>query len=193
MGGLLARPNVTLSIKQTAHFLKGDRKRLASPKTEINFTLAPCLTEVDISLSDRLSAILSESPFTTADEQQCKDQSSSTEVPKINLTIESECLDVRLRFPIADLRPRHHPNRTRWWERNVRPDFLLINFIGMRLTSNLPCSYDISSKHINGFYFVSKIKSYFIKRVFQIQSYKKKCIGKRNQSQHRGGQSQHVR
>lgn len=159
MGGLLARPDVTLSIKQTAHFIKGDRKRLAPPKTEINFTLAPCLAEVDISISDRLSAILSDSPFTTGDAgQPHKDQSSSTEVPKINFTIDAESMDVRLRFPIADLRPRHDPNRNRWWERNVRPDFLLINFVGMKLTSSFPSSYEISSHHINGFYYVSKIK-----------------------------------
>lgn len=140
---------------QTAHFLKGDRKRLAPPKTEINFTLAPCLAEVDISISDRLSAILSDSPFTTGEGQPCKDQSSSTEVPKIFVTIDSESMDVRLRFPIADLRPRHDPDRNRWWERNVRSDFLLINFVGIKLTSNFPSSYEISSQHINGFYYVS--------------------------------------
>lgn len=59
------------------------------------------------------------------------------------------------RFPIADLRPLHDPERIKWWEKNVRPDYLMFTLTNMTLVFSLPTTIDIIAHEIDAFYYVS--------------------------------------
>lgn len=146
------RPDITMGVKQITQIVQRSRstnmRHLVPPKTEITFTLAPCLTEIDISISDRLIALFSASPFYGDTNAHIP----PNDVPNIDIKIDSECIDVKLRFPIADLRPRHDPNRIRWWERNVRNDYLLLQLCNTKIGYGLPSSINITSSDVNIYY-----------------------------------------
>ncbi|XP_037027616.1 autophagy-related protein 2 homolog B [Bradysia coprophila] len=149
--GLPESPEVTINIRQITHTLRGSGgKRLETPKTEISFSLAPCTTDIDISIIDRLHTLFDASPFSAP--TVIGSCSNGTKTSKLNVKVDCQTLDVRLRFPVADLRPIHDPGRLPWWKRNVRPDFLLFNFIQMRFSFTLPATYIMETNELNLFY-----------------------------------------
>lgn len=101
VGGLPKRPEITIGIKQTTHLLRSSSgsTKFGAPRTEVNFSLAPCLLEFDISILDRLNAILNSSPFQSRDVgtpiEECSGKKHS--MPKTDLVIESSSIDVILR------------------------------------------------------------------------------------------------
>lgn len=100
-GGTLAkRPEITMLLKQTTNIL-GSSFGLTyeAPKTEISFIIAPCLSEFDISIIDRLSPIFNGSPFTSTNDNVANESSIHQTTPA-NLflfTLESSSIDIRLR------------------------------------------------------------------------------------------------
>lgn len=99
--GLPIRPEITIGIKQTTHLLRSasGNTRFAAPKTEINFSLASCLLEIDISILDRMNAIFNSCPFDALDAEtpidDCISKKHST--PKTDVVFESPSIDVILR------------------------------------------------------------------------------------------------
>uniref|UniRef100_A0A182K4W6 Autophagy-related protein 2 n=1 Tax=Anopheles christyi TaxID=43041 RepID=A0A182K4W6_9DIPT len=164
------RPEINVSFEQSCNALRGTSgKRFSPPRTKIHIMMAPFLTEFDITILDRLSSLLYQSPFAS---YYRNTGSSSTAVPspsspsvstgrsskleaKTDLQLESLAVDFRLRFPIPDLRPIHDPQRVPWWRRNVRPDFLLLKLEMVRTGIALKPHpvYDISANEIKLFYY----------------------------------------
>ncbi|XP_017466470.1 PREDICTED: autophagy-related protein 2 homolog B [Rhagoletis zephyria] len=119
----------------------------------IDIALQKCELEVDISIYDRLSAILGPSPFATFSSYNTRCYYSKQETQKLTLTtnLTSTSLEVKVRFPIFDARPIHDPNRVPWWQQNVRRDFLLIsfNYVSIKIVSGV-C--ELLSNELNVYY-----------------------------------------
>lgn len=91
-----------MGIKQTCHIMRGhDRTRLAPPKTELSFTLAACVTEIDLSMLDRLTAVFNADPFAVDDQNERdgaeKAKTVDKPVPKFELKVECCSVDASLR------------------------------------------------------------------------------------------------
>ncbi|XP_039964190.1 autophagy-related protein 2 homolog A [Bactrocera tryoni] len=118
----------------------------------VNIALQNCRIELDISIYDRLSAILAPSPFAAYSSEhgsQFVKQESSKLTFITNLT--STAMELILRFPIYDARPIHDPNRVPWWQKNIRPDYMIISldhacmkFVGGK--------FDILTNELNAYY-----------------------------------------
>ncbi|XP_053671919.1 autophagy-related protein 2 homolog A [Anopheles nili] len=176
------RPEISVSFEQSCNALRGTSgKRFSPPRTKIHVMMAPFLTEFDITILDRLSSLLYQSPFASYYRSSGGSSHSSTNVPspatgpmpstatpgrsrleaKTDLQLESFAVDFRLRFPIPDLRPIHDPQRVPWWRRNIRPDFLLLKLELVRtvITLNPHPIYDISANEIKLFYHEAEPKT----------------------------------
>lgn len=97
--------------------------------TDVNIELAQCNLEFDISIIDRLGALLAPSPYSKQKQMISQLDDSEVAAP-LNTKINLSCtkLDVNLRFPIVDLKPAHDTHRVPWWKQNIRTDFLLVAF-----------------------------------------------------------------
>lgn len=123
-------------------------------------TLGVSKVDFDISIFDRLNAMFS-SPFSrfmsgeACGQDYVNDLSPSSQrivQSKSKIKIQSECLSLVLRFPIVDLRPIHDPEKRPWWQRNVRPDFIVIKFSDFQLNFISPSTYDVLAHEINVLY-----------------------------------------
>lgn len=95
-----------MGIKQTCHIMRGhDRSRLAPPKTELSFTLSPCVTEIDLSMFDRLTAVFNADPFAVDDEHGGPTAEKQTvgekPAPKFELKVECSSVDASLRLVLG--------------------------------------------------------------------------------------------
>ncbi|XP_052865344.1 autophagy-related protein 2 homolog A [Anopheles cruzii] len=170
------RPEIAISFEQSCNALRGGTgggKRFSPPRTKIHVTMAPFLTEFDITLLDRLSSALYQAPFATYYHAHSARTPTVSSTPvdspstnrskmeaKTELHLESLEVDFRLRFPIPDLRPIHDPQRVPWWRRNVRPDYLLLKLDQVRtvVTLNPHPLYDISANAIKLLYYETDSK-----------------------------------
>ncbi|XP_037072361.1 autophagy-related protein 2 homolog B-like [Pollicipes pollicipes] len=118
-------------------------RHTTSPAVSVRLRLAACASEVDVSLADRLSALLSPaagpvrrgtSPtggeHAHVSKQQCfndaMDDTAGSAEAKVDVQVTAPAIAVKLRFPIPDLRPLSDMKRPPWWCRHVRPDWLLL-------------------------------------------------------------------
>lgn len=161
-GSLPSRPEIMANYKQTRQIIKTSAgKRLAPPKTEVNISLSPCEMEFDISILDRISAVLYREPFSighlkmTSMDQESSAPPRSKGESKTEIKFDSSQFDFKLRFPVADLRPIHDPQRIPWWSRNVRPDYLLLHFQQLSFIYLFPSTFSIQANQIDVFYYVS--------------------------------------
>ncbi|KAL1379044.1 hypothetical protein pipiens_003861, partial [Culex pipiens pipiens] len=162
------RPEITIQFKQTCNAIKGSNgKRFAPPKTELHFSLAPFLSEFDITILDRISSLIYHFPFATYYTQTTPVNSPDSPTgtsrkfePKTELHLDAPSIDFRLRFPIPDLRPIHDPQRIPWWRRNIRPDFILVKLQQVRVNIGLTPHplYDIAANEIQLFYHETELK-----------------------------------
>ncbi|XP_055908295.1 autophagy-related protein 2 homolog B isoform X2 [Eupeodes corollae] len=132
------RPEMIIQMKTTTPSLNPQsrkRKVPIPPRTEFDISLDKCTVELDISIYDRLSAIFCSSPFSadTPPIEEIKKNESRHLDPIKEFNVTSPIMQLRLRFPIADSRPVHDPNRVPWWKQNVRPDLLLLSFYQIRM------------------------------------------------------------
>ncbi|GAB0095176.1 Autophagy-related protein 2 [Sergentomyia squamirostris] len=156
-GGLARRPDITVNVHKLEKIRhRGGVVRYSLPITTINCVLATCHTEIDISMYDRLKAVLDDTPF--YDESGVASNvdfrpSAREPTTTTTLVITSQCTDLKLRFPIPDLRPLHDPQRVPWWRRNVRADFLTLRLHAMKFTNVSSTGYKVEAKEIHMFYF----------------------------------------
>ncbi|XP_059616173.1 autophagy-related protein 2 homolog B-like [Phlebotomus argentipes] len=152
--GLACRPDIVVNVHKLEKIRhRGGAVRYSLPITTINCVLASCNTEIDISIYDRLKAVLDETPFDGVSSNV--DYRTSAKEPTQTTTtivVASQCVDLKLRFPIPDLRPLHDPQRVPWWRRNVRPDFLTLRLHGMKMTNVATSGYKVEAREIHMFY-----------------------------------------
>ncbi|XP_032665002.1 autophagy-related protein 2 homolog A isoform X2 [Odontomachus brunneus] len=137
----LAFPNKTnyrMRFKYTEKAVRhAHSTRFTHPRTEIDIQLETCRSEIDITIIDRISAVLNPQPICTGnpvvntrDNQQTSfDQAvDNTTLPdsRVDVKISSSSCTIKLRFPVPDLRPLHDMNRAPWWKRSVRSDYILL-------------------------------------------------------------------
>ncbi|KAK9884101.1 hypothetical protein WA026_005041 [Henosepilachna vigintioctopunctata] len=124
---------------------KNLRKKI--PRTDINIILAECSAEIDITIIDRISALL-QSPKvcvivkkSTYNPWAAHSNALNTESQKsvTNLKIQSRYMEVKLRFPVLDFRPSLDANKIPWWKRNVGPDYLLLSCQDISFQTSFDC------------------------------------------------------
>lgn len=125
-------PDVNLTFKHLDKTTKsGINVKKNGSRTEVVLRLQRCLLELDITIIDRMNALLNAQPICPTDvatpPPTYLDLKAGTQAEsKAEVRIESESLCVRLRFPISDYRPLNDLNRLEWWKRNLRSDFLAL-------------------------------------------------------------------
>lgn len=173
---LPSRPEIMVNYKQTRAIQRTTSgKKLAPPKTEFNVSLARAEMELDISIMDRTSAVLYKRPFSIShiegnDSARSGGNKSSSGDAKTEVKIDCSQFDFKLRFPIADLRPIHDPQRVPWWSRNVRQDFLRMHLQQLNFTYNIPAWFGVQANQIDLYYYVSIgniiLKFYLFQEIF---------------------------
>lgn len=152
------QPEVSISMEKTFYVMKGSTgKQFIAPRLNLGITLGVAKFDFDISIFDRLNALFS-SPFSCflldsmSNEDPVNELSPSSQKfvqSKSKIKIQSECLSLVLRFPVVDLRPLHDPDKRPWWQRNVRPDFLILKFTDFQLNFISPSTYDVMAHEIH--------------------------------------------
>lgn len=160
-GGLPSRPEIQVNYKCTRATTKSSGvRKLAPPKTEVTITLASCLTELDISIVDRISVILYQMPFNTEHlnletELDSPVGSRKSQEPKTELKVECSNYELKVRFPKADLRPIHDPQRGPWWSRKIHQEFLKIHVYQLNAMYTLPTTLTIAANQFDVDFFES--------------------------------------
>ncbi|XP_015509682.1 autophagy-related protein 2 homolog B [Neodiprion lecontei] len=135
--------------------------KFAHPRTEIDIQLEECRSELDITIVDRISAVLNPHPICTsthpvtasrdAVNQQAlfyqAVESPSLPDSKVDVKISSPICMIKLRFPVPDLRPLHDMNRTPWWKRSVRPDFVTLELTDAQVHSCMESRNHCQARH----------------------------------------------
>lgn len=89
--------------------------------TNLEITIKECEIELDITIIDRLSALIN-LPLFSQSNNSYKMQPRHTTHFAINIP-SANC---KLRFPIPDFTPLYDPSRVPWWKRNVRSDYMTL-------------------------------------------------------------------
>lgn len=144
------------------------------PKSELSLVLGGLLCELDVSIVDRLKALLDPQPVFMNDasnmqsrmfrscnpslvNQQAVFTQALEDTPALEqpVTIHVTCpsLTVVLRFPIPDLRPA--VDRRPWWKQSLRKERLTLDFSAVEFNTCLsgseqPCKYNFSFKEMHG-------------------------------------------
>ncbi|XP_029191275.2 LOW QUALITY PROTEIN: autophagy-related protein 2 homolog A-like [Acropora millepora] len=144
------------------------------PKAELSVELGNLLCEFDVSIMDRLTALLDPQPvfvnqpsnmqsrmFRSCNPSLVNQQAVFTQamedspVVEQPFTIHLTCpsLTVVLRFPIPDLRPTM--DRRPWWKQALRKERLTFEFSAVEFNtshsgSEQPCNYNFSFKELQG-------------------------------------------
>ncbi|XP_032229224.2 autophagy-related protein 2 homolog B isoform X2 [Nematostella vectensis] len=146
------------------------------PKTELSLELGKLCSEVDITIIDRLAAIIypeslysTQSPTQhsrmfkslnpTSYNQQVVFTQALDEGPvndqRLNVSLSCPELSVMLRFPIPDLRPV--VERRPWWKQAVRDESLLLVFSAFKFntvvcSADPAASYELRFQQMDGYY-----------------------------------------
>ncbi|XP_063919299.1 autophagy-related protein 2 homolog B isoform X2 [Zophobas morio] len=152
-----AKPSLKLIFK---HLEKTTKSSKTGPKTDLLFALNKCTVELDITIVDRISALLNPQQICVVAKPSnpwaadVTSQLASDNESKIDVRVTSPVMTLKLRFPIPDFRPPHDMNKTPWWKRHVRPDFLSFVLTGMSfqtclLTNQTVQDYTLKCKSLN--------------------------------------------
>nr|CAI5847822.1 unnamed protein product [Callosobruchus analis] len=164
-----AKPSLRLSFKHVEKSSKsGSMKRSYGPRSEISLALNKCTMEFDITIIDRLTALLNRpticliertkyNPWTSGTIPAPLEPLNTTE-SRLDVKISSSCINLKLRFPIPDFRPPHDMNRMPWWKRNVRPDYLSFILTEATFFTSLQTNqgfkeYSVHSRGLDIFYY----------------------------------------
>ncbi|GJQ70529.1 Atg2, partial [Trypoxylus dichotomus] len=162
-----SKPCVTLTFKHTERTAKSGVSRHSSmPKTDLSFTFNNCIAEVDITIIDRICALLNPLPVCVIQKptQNVWNVPSTAGVAsnqaeyKMDIKVMSPSATIKLRFPMPDFRPQHDLQRTPWWKRNVRQDFLSFQLTDMEMhtilqSGQLSQKYSLECRSIDVFYY----------------------------------------
>ncbi|KAL1512538.1 hypothetical protein ABEB36_002120 [Hypothenemus hampei] len=130
-----SNPNLYLKFKHVQQMHNRGTERKRGPKTELFMVLDRCTVDFDVSIIDRLTSVLYYPKICTTLLNETgiyanKPVSSSipTTAKKFMRDLKVSCplLNFKLRFPIPDLRPATDMSKSFWFERNVRPDFMVL-------------------------------------------------------------------
>ncbi|XP_017011683.2 autophagy-related protein 2 homolog A [Drosophila takahashii] len=141
--GYHIRPEIV--ITQSSSFMFKQNHNRCSNKIECS--LDECTAELDISIYDRLGALFGCSPFSrdSANAASYPEDPSQTE-----FSVKCENLRLHLRFPVVDGRAANDPQKIPWWQKNVRRDFLALEFRCLAITCRSQIS--IVSDELDAFY-----------------------------------------
>ncbi|KAH8378608.1 hypothetical protein KR009_000261 [Drosophila setifemur] len=141
--GYHIRPEIVLTQSSSSMFKQNHNRST----NKIECSLDECTAELDISIYDRLGALFGRSPFAgdTKPAESYPEDPSQTE-----LSVKCQNLRLHLRFPMVDGRPATDPQKIPWWRKNVRRDFLAIEFQGLVITARSQIS--IVSDELDAFY-----------------------------------------
>ncbi|XP_043221446.1 autophagy-related protein 2 homolog A-like isoform X2 [Amphibalanus amphitrite] len=149
---VLSEGALTLTVRHSQPLVN---RHSASSAVNVRLKLAPCRTEVDISLTDRLATLLNPAPRDPAHrvttpssveradvtKQQCfnaaMDDRAGGGESRVDVHVSAPLVDVQLRIPIPDLRPLSDMDRPSWWQRHVRPDSFHIRLRDASVRSTL--------------------------------------------------------
>ncbi|KAG7200135.1 hypothetical protein KM043_000574 [Ampulex compressa] len=133
--------------------------KFAHPRTEIYIQMEPCKTEIDITIVDRICAILNRQPICICNPaSNPRDTNQQTlfyqavESPalpdsRIDIKVSSPSCRIKLRFPIPDLRPLHDMNRAPWWKRSVRSDYMILDLTDAQIHSSMESRCHYLARH----------------------------------------------
>ncbi|XP_043525615.1 autophagy-related protein 2 homolog B isoform X2 [Frieseomelitta varia] len=142
--------------------------KCTDPYTTVDIELEPCKSEVDITIIDRICALLNPQPICVCNPvSNNKNTNQQTlfyqaiESPILSdfaaiINISSSHCTIKLRFPIPDLRPLHDMNRAPWWKRSVRTDYMILKMADAQIHSR---PHSIFSKN----------RPHSVKKHFEIQ------------------------
>ncbi|KAH8349644.1 hypothetical protein KR084_003244 [Drosophila pseudotakahashii] len=142
--GYHIRPEIV--ITQSSSFMFKQNHNRCTNKIECS--LDECTAELDISIYDRLGALFGCSPFSRDSapaSTSYPDDPSQTE-----FSVKCENLRLHLRFPVVDGRAANDPHKIPWWQKNVRRDFLALEFRCLVVTCRSQIS--IVSDELDAFY-----------------------------------------
>ncbi|KAK7872956.1 hypothetical protein R5R35_004266 [Gryllus longicercus] len=173
--GFPGEPSLRLQYKfheRVVH--QGHNKRSMHPRTDIYIALQTCSSEIDVSIVDRITAVLNPQPlcrrnvnkFAMSGGKSGVNQHSgfyqAVEVPsspdcKTSIKVSSPFLSLKLRFPTPDLRPIHDMDRPPWWKRSVRKDFLTFELTDASFSTTMDSHeasqrYEIQCREIHGLF-----------------------------------------
>ncbi|KZC06215.1 Autophagy-related protein 2 like protein B [Dufourea novaeangliae] len=129
------------------------------PCTEIDIELEPCKSEVDITIVDRICALLNPQPICVcnpvSNNKNINQQTlfyQAVESPTLSdfsavINVSSSQCTIKLRFPIPDLRPLHDMNRAPWWKRSVRTDYMILKLTDAQIHSSVKSHPHSVAKH----------------------------------------------
>ncbi|XP_044263557.1 autophagy-related protein 2 homolog A isoform X3 [Tribolium madens] len=158
-----AKPSLKLMFKYLVKTTKNSLTK-GGPKTEFMLSLHKCVLELDVTLIDRISALLNPqpicvvakptNPWTNNVTTHLMNDSNET---KFDIRVNSPLMTVKLRFPIPDFRPPHDMNKTPWWKRHVRADFLSLVLTGASFQTSFQANqtvqdYTLECRSLNIFY-----------------------------------------
>lgn len=127
--GYQIRPEITMSFTSSNSIQTKKNSR-----SNIEIILEENVLEFDITIIDRLGSFFVPSPYKTSQKKAHANQNrDDVAVNKTEFSINSAVIDIKLRFPIVDLRPLHDPHRVPWWKQNIRSDYLLLRFADFKL------------------------------------------------------------
>ncbi|XP_031843330.1 autophagy-related 2 [Nomia melanderi] len=133
--------------------------KYAHPCTEIDIELEPCKSEVDITIVDRICALLNPQPICVCNpvskNKNINQQTlfyQAVESPALSdfaaaINVSSSQCTIKLRFPIPDLRPLHDMNRAPWWKRSVRTDYMILKLTDAQIHSTMKTHPHSVTKH----------------------------------------------
>ncbi|KAG7163547.1 autophagy-related protein 2 homolog A-like [Homarus americanus] len=170
-------PKLRISISQSQNMTPtGRTRRMSTPKLDIKVNLGDCVSEIDMSIVDRISALINrqevctkateevfspELPPSYINNQACFKQTldDATLHPetRVNVKVFSSSLTVKLRFPIPDLTPTSNMDRVPWWKRNIRKDVLSLVLQDFEFVTTIDphmpySSYEIRSSDIHVYF-----------------------------------------
>ncbi|KAK3878072.1 hypothetical protein Pcinc_017284 [Petrolisthes cinctipes] len=142
--GGLVEPKLKVNITKSENLApRGRTRKMSIPKLDVKVTLGDCTSEIDMSIVERIDALINrqevctkatEEPFSPelppsyinnqACFKQTLDDATIHPETKVNIRACASSLTVKLRFPVPDLRPTSNLNKVPWWKRNIRKDIL---------------------------------------------------------------------
>ncbi|CAG0883695.1 unnamed protein product [Darwinula stevensoni] len=124
------KTDIRLDVTYTEYLIPAHHRQ-GRPHLQLRFDFAPFTSEVDISITDRLGALLwtqllpKKNVESTGTLHDMISDPAPGHITSIQIVFSSAKL--HFRFPIPDLRPLHDTSRAPWWQRNVRPDAIVFD------------------------------------------------------------------
>ncbi|CAH1792670.1 unnamed protein product [Owenia fusiformis] len=168
-----ASPCVKLRMQSIESSNQNSRRNKGPPKTSINLELGRIKSELDVTIVDRIHALLNPSPLSQhtsgrgymsnagLNMQSCFSQaldenpSGSDRITDLHIT--SPMATINVRFPIPDLRTGQGIDKMPWWRRSLRKEVLILELSDLDFqtsyqTSETTQKYEFICKDAHGLF-----------------------------------------